>query len=338
MLTIRRFGEDWSKEGRRPTPPSLEEALAAHEFLTYDTHTRELVARSGEWDVVGDLVVPEGHPLRIGPGTTLRFGGAAALISTEPLTFDGSRARPIRLEPKVGLESWSGVAVLEAPGKSVWRNVHVVGTNAIQRGGWTMTGGVTFYRCPVELLSCRFEDASGEDALNIYGTEFLLDGIVIDGVASDAFDGDFVTGTVRNSTFENSVEDAVDVSGSDIDVHDCRFVAIGDKAISAGENSVVRARDCVIESSSIGLASKDSSRLEARRIEIKQATNYGIAVYIKKPEFGPSSVIADEMTFGEIGRGVHIVQIPCELVLEGEPMRAIEVDVKEMYSQKILGQ
>jgi hypothetical protein len=190
----------------------------------------------------------------------------------------------------------------------------------------------------VELYDCAFRDAAGEDALNVFGTECLLDGVLIDTVASDAFDGDFVTGAVRNSTFRSSVEDAIDVSGSDIDVYDCRFVAIGDKGISAGEDSVVRARDCIVESASIGLASKDFSRLTAQRIEIRQATNYGIAVYVKKPEFGPSSVHADGIVFGAMGLGRYVVQDPCELLLEGERIPGVELDVAELYRRKILGQ
>jgi hypothetical protein len=337
-LMLRRFGASWADEGQRPAPPSLAEALAAHGFLAYSPETRELVALPGEWDVQGDLVVPDGHPLRIGPGTTLRFGAAAALVSNEPLLFDGTAERPIRLEPQPGIASWSGIAVLQAPGTSAWHHVEVRGTDVIRRGGWTMTGGVTFYRCPVELYDCAFRDAVGEDALNVFGAECLLDGVLIDSVASDAFDGDFVTGAVRNSTFRNTVEDAIDVSGSDIDVHDCRFAAIGDKGISAGEDSVVRARDCIVESASIGLASKDFSRLTAERIEIRQATNYGIAVYVKKPEFGPSSVRADGIVFGAMGLGRHVVQDPCELVLEGERIPGVELDVAELYRRKILGQ
>ena len=337
-LVVRRFGEDWGQEGGRPTAPTLEEALLAHEFLTLDVSANELVCRPGAWNVEGDLLVPNGYPLRMGPGTELVFRSGKALISNEPLRFEGSQEAPIVLRPRSSDSSWAGVSVLEATGDSVWRHVQVKGTDVIRRGGWVMTGGITFYRSRIEMYGCRFEDAHGEDALNIYGTRFLLDGVVIDGVASDAFDGDFVTGAVRNCTILNSVEDAVDVSGSDIDVENCRFIAIGDKAISAGENSIVRARDCVIESSSIGLASKDKSRMIATGIEIKQATNYGLAVFIKKPEFGASSIIADDIQLGNIGRGPHIVQLTCELVLEGQRVRGVEVDVKEMYRLKILGQ
>jgi len=63
---------------------------------------------------------------------------------------------------------------------------------------------------PVDLIDTRFVNAHGEDALNVFGTHFLMERVLIDGVASDAFDGDFVTGTVKDCTVMNSVEDGVD--------------------------------------------------------------------------------------------------------------------------------
>jgi hypothetical protein len=76
----------------------------------------------------------------------------------------------------------------------------------------------------------------------------------------------------------------------------------------------------------------------AERVELVHSRNYGLAAYIKKTEFGPSTIIADKITLGEVGRGPHIVQLTCELVLEGNRIRGVEIDVKEMYRLKILGQ
>ena len=336
LLWIRRFGRGWEAEGGRPRPPHLQEALDAHGFLSFDPEAEVLRVAAGEWDVEGDLVVPDGYPLHAGPGVRLRFAPGAALISGEALVFEVSEAELVVLGPWG--EDWSGVCVLQAPGKSVWRHVRVSDTVIIERGGWMMTGGVTFYRSPVDLVDCRFENALGEDALNVFGTELAMERVVLDTVASDAFDGDFVTGTIRDCTVANSVEDGIDVSGSDVDVVGCRFVDIGDKAISAGENSVVRARDCVVESASIGVASKDFSRVDLRGVEVRKARYYGLAVYVKKPEFGPSSIIGQDLVLGEVGLGPHIVQEGCELVLDGETFPGEPLDVKELYRQKILGQ
>ena len=338
VLTIRKFSDTWSSEGGRPVPPSVDEALEKHGFLRLDSEGGGLWLEPGTHDVEGDLVVPAGYVLHAGPGTRLRFGATHALISSDALLFDGSAEEPIVLEPRPGVANWSGVAVLQADQKSVWRNVHVRDTDVIRRGGWMMTGGVNFFHAPVELYDCRFDDAHGEDALNIFGVPTVLDGIVIDTVASDAFDGDFVTGVVRNSAFLNSVEDAVDVSGSEFLVEKCRFTAIGDKGISAGEDSTVDVRDCVVESASIGVASKDFSRVVVDGLEIQSAINYGFAVYIKKAEFGPSSIEARNVTLGEMGRGDFIVQSTCQFELEGVQHEGVPVDVKEMYRLKILGQ
>ena len=338
-VPIRKFGPTWSDEGGRPEPPSVDEALEKHSFLRRGAAPGHLVLTAGEHDVDGDLVVPSGHVLHAGPGTRLAFGPGRALITDGPLFFEGTEEAPIRLQPLAGATSWGGVAVLQpASEKSVWRHVQVRDTDIIQRGGWMMTGGITFFRAPVELYSCRFDNALGEDALNIFAAEFLLDGVEIDTVASDAFDGDFVSGLVVRSSVANSVEDAVDVSGSEITVRDCRFVDVGDKAVSAGENSRVDVRDCVVESASIAIASKDSSHVDVDGLQVWSTINYGFAAYIKKAEFGPCTIVARNVELGDMGRGDYLIQTGCSLELNGRDAEVVPVDVKEMYRRKILGQ
>ncbi len=337
-LEVRKFGSEWSDEGGRPDAPSLDEALEEHGFLRYDAETKRLEVAAGTHDVSGDLIVPNGFTLYAGPGVRLRFDALGALITGGPLLFEGNSDDPIVLEPKDGLASWAGVAVLKSAEKSVWRHVRVRDTDVIRRGGWMMTGGINFFHSPAELYACRFENAHGEDALNIFGVECLLDGVVIDTVASDAFDGDFVTGLVTGSRFLNSVEDAVDVSGSDLSVRESSFAGIGDKAISAGENSEVHVFDCTVESASIAVASKDFSRVDVHGLDIWSTIHYGFAVYIKKAEFGPSSIVAEDVTMGTMGRGEAIVQTTCSLELNGREFETVPIDVKEMYRQRILGQ
>ena len=338
LLWIRRFGRGWREEGSRPRSPELREALEAHPFLRIDEPPRTLSIAAGEWDVEGDLVVPEGYPLHAGPGVTLRFAEGRGIVSSDALVFEGTASEPIVLATQEGAPHWGGVCVLQAAFDSRWSHVTVRDTNVFQRGGWMMTGGITFFRSKVELVDCAFLNAHGEDALNIFGTDFLMERVLIDGVASDAFDGDFVEGTVKDSIIKNSVEDGVDVSGSDIDVVGCTFVAIGDKGISSGEDSIVRVKDCVVESATIGAASKDFSQMDIDGLEIREARYYGLAVYIKKPEFGPSTIRARNLTIGSAGLGEHIVQETCTLIRDGESIPGVPLDVKELYRQKILGQ
>ena len=65
--------------------------------------------------------------------------------------------------------------------------------------------------------------------------------------------------------------------------------------------------------------------------------NYVLAAYIKKPEYGPSTIVAANLTIGEVGRGLCLVQAPCEIELDGKSIAGVEVDVKDLYDRKILG-
>ena len=337
-LSVRRFGENWQQEGGRPSPPSLEEALEEHGFLRLDPDTGGLGVVPGKHRVAGDLVLPEGISLNIGPGVELAFETGRGLVTSAPLHFLGSAADPIRLGPAEGHASWAGVLVIKAEEESRWEHVEVRRTQNFERSGWMATGGINFYRSPVRLADCWFIDSLGEDALNIFGVPFHMERVSMRGIASDAFDGDFVQGRVVDCDFEDSVEDAVDVSGSQISVEGCHFRAIGDKAISAGEHSEVDVIDCVVESAAIGVASKDSSKVDVVGLEIQAATYYGFAVYIKKKEFGSSRAIARNVTMSNLGLGEALVQEGCSLLLNGRNMPSEVLDVKELYRQKVLGQ
>lgn len=337
-LRVRMFGQEWEQEGGRPASPTPQEALEKHGFLLLEEGTGQMLVTPGKHRVQGDLVMPDGLALAIGPATELAFGEGCGLITSGPLRFTGSEAEPILLGPAPGAESWSGVLVIKSSKESLWEHVQVRRTLNFRRSGWMASGGVNFYRSPVQLQECLFEDALGEDALNIFGVPFHMRGVEMRRVASDAFDGDFVTGELVDCRFEESVEDAVDVSGSQITVRECSFAKVGDKAISAGERSDVDVRDCVVESAAIAVASKDSSKVDVDGLEVRSVVHYGFAAYIKKKEFGPSRIVARGVSLAGLGRGEAIVQEGCSVLLNGRNMPSEVLDVKELYAQKILGQ
>jgi len=338
VLSFRPRDPKWTQLTGRPKAPSLEELLADHPYLVHDRARGEVEFLPGTWDVDGDLVLPRGASLRLRTGTTLRFDQDAVLLSESPLLFEASPSGPIVLEPKEGLESWKGICVLEADGASTWQNVVVRKTDAISRAGWILTGGITFYRSPITMRGVRIEGTIAEDGTNFFGTNFLLDGVTFDGCISDSFDGDFVTGEVRNCTFQNGLADGVDFSGSDVDVVDCRFIGMGDKAISAGEDSVVRVRGGIADGIAIGIAAKDRSRVVAEGMVIRNAENYALAAFIKKPQFGPSSMKVTGLTIEGSGLGDALAQTGCVLEIDGVAVPTQDLDVDKLYREKILGQ
>ena len=96
----------------------------------------------GVWNIEKDPVLPDNFGLYVGPGTTLRFAPDAILLARGPLVFQGTAEEPIILGPSG--TSWAGIVVLEAEEPSFWRHVLVEITNGIERGGWILTGGITF--------------------------------------------------------------------------------------------------------------------------------------------------------------------------------------------------
>lgn len=335
QLAIRR-GARGNGEGRRPPAPSLRAALEHHECLGYDLETDRLFVRPGVWTVDGDLIVPDGHRLTIAGGTTLRFGAGAVLLAASPLEMRGASEYPVVLEASDVGAGWGALVVTDSVARSHLEHVVIRDASAVARGAWQTTGGVTFYRAPVDMVSVRIERARGEDALNVVGSDLTLSGCSLEGGASDLFDGDFVTAVIRDCSFAHSGEDALDFSGSRVSIEKCSFTAIGDKAFSIGEQSVATIRDCTVRGTSIGLAAKDNSRVEADGLDITGVVNYVIAAYIKKPEFGPSTVVARRLT-PATGDSSVLVQEGCSVAIDGHAIAGKPVDVELLYEQKILG-
>jgi hypothetical protein len=334
LLSFRR--QTRGAAGDRPAAPGLEEALERHPFLRYDFAEGELTALAGEWDVQGDLVLPSGIGLALGPGTTLRFQHGALLLADAPLVFAGNGRQPIVLEPAAGAEDWAGVIVLGADGRSAWNDVVVRRTTAAERGGWIQTGAVTFYRSPVTLVRCRFEGTEAEDGLNVFGADILFDKVVFTGCRSDSFDGDFVTGTITGCVFRDGKADGIDVSGADIVARDNTFERLGDKAYSIGERSKARIEGGSAIDVSNGVASKDASEVVVSGLTI-EARHFGLAAFVKKPEYGPSSLLATNVTVRSAGPKPAVAQTGCRLEIDGVLVPTEDIDVEASYQRGELG-
>jgi len=332
LLNVRVEDPRWADEGGRPAAPTLAEALRTHAFLEYRAELNELWVRPGRWKVTGDLVVPSGFTL-YAASAQLSFEEDAVFLTDSPLIF-----RDVALQPQKEFDRWRGVVVLQAGGRSTWDNVRVSATDSVARAGWTVTGGITFYRSPVMMTDCHIDGTLAEDGTNIFGSDFELRRTRFSNCVSDSFDGDFVSGSIVACTFEDGLADGVDVSGSNVLIEECQFLRMGDKGISAGENSTVRVIGGLCDDISLGIASKDSSRVEVEGMSIKNARNYALTAFIKKAEFGPSQLVATGVSIENSGRGHYLVQTGCTLAVDGVEIETTDLDVEQLYRDKVLGQ
>ena len=221
-------------------------------------------------------------------GTIVRFKDEGFLLSEAPVEFNGTENEPIIIECLDGKNG--SVTVLQAKDRSRISYTTFKNQNTLNYHGWKLTGGVTFYESDVDISNSSFLDNQCEDGLNIIKSDFTVSDSYFENIYSDAFDADFCVGTISGSTFLNTGNDAIDFSTSQIEVIDCSMTRIGDKAISAGEQATVNAKNIQVNNANFAVASKDKSVLTLENIDMKNCET-GFAAYQKKPEFGSATIV-----------------------------------------------
>ena len=124
---------------------------------------------------------------------------------------------------------------------------------------------------------------------------------------------------------------------SQLAIRGCSFDAIGDKALSIGEDSEVTAESCQIVTAAIAVAAKDRSTVTLVDLAVDAVDHYVFAAYIKKPEFGASKLYAKGLRYGGEGAPKHLAQTGCVVRVEGQEVATRDVDVELLYRQKVLG-
>ncbi|MEE4184190.1 MAG: CotH kinase family protein [Gammaproteobacteria bacterium] len=316
-----------------PLPAASVSRLEAIAGLDVDADLQTVRIRAGDWAVDELLVLPAGWALEAGGGARLRFAADAGVVVYGPVTLLGTAADPIELVAQ-GAEPWLGLVVMNAASLSRLAHVRISSTRSFSAGAWSLTGGTTFYQSDVEIVSSQFDGSRGEDALNIVNARFILDDVTVAESVSDAFDADFSTGSMRGGRFTDigtaGGGDAIDISGSEVDVSGTVFVGIADKALSVGERSTLAATGLEMSDVGTGAAAKDGSRLELSATRISNATFAGLTAYIKKPEYGPAEITARDVTITATETPV-VAQTGSRIELDGVLVATRDVDVALLY-------
>ena len=316
-----------------PKRPSVAEALARYPFLARAEEPGFLELKSGRWHVPGDLILPDRVGLLATQPVTLTFDSGALLLANGPLRLTGPRPGSIYFGPAG--DQWAGIAVLGA-GDTVgsWlENVVISGTTGINRSGWLTTGGVTFYKSPVVLRNSRLIYSKADDDINIVHSRFLAynsEFAHTTAAGGDGLDGDFVQGRIENCAFHDLRGDGVDLSGSQVTIDGAMFQHMGDKGISAGENSVITATRIVADDLSMAVASKDLSHVQVDDISIANAWVAGLAAYQKKVEYGPSRLIATNVHFMDSSPRT-LAQKGSQVKVDNIDAPTVAFDVKTFY-------
>lgn len=253
----------------------------------YQVEGQSVIFKNGQYQTDKDIIVPEGYQVLFEPGYQLDLVKNAAFISKSPVQMNGTIEQPILIFSSD--QTANGFTILEAKEKSILHFVKFDNLNTLQRKDWTLTGAVNFYESDVNFLNCAFTNNHCEDALNTIRSLFYLKDCKISSTFADGFDADFCEGLIDNLSIEDTGNDALDFSGSVVNIKQMDIHRAGDKGISVGEEAHVNVTSAYINGATIGVAAKDLSVLKINLVNMVNCET-GFAGYQKKPEFGPATI------------------------------------------------
>lgn len=286
----------------------------AYSFISQDKSLKTISFLADKVILDKPLILPKGYTIIGHPGLEIDIIEGGKIISYSGLIFQGDKNAPIKIYSTDG--RGQGLLVIGAEKKSILEHVEIEGLSNPIHGKWSVSGAITFYESPVKFDFIKISNINCEDAINVVRTsDFEMNNSRFENVLSDAFDGDFVDGRIINTTFNLIGNDAIDVSGSVLQVSDVDITGAGDKALSAGEESKMNAKNITIQNSEIALSAKDKSKILIEDLTVKNC-NLGFAVFQKKPEFGPASIVVNKLNMST-NKVNHLIEISSSLSIDG---------------------
>lgn len=296
-------------------------------FLAFDDSSKRIFIKPGSWNVEQNLIIPRGYRVICGEGTRLNLSNNAMILSYSALEFRGSEEFPIVIESKDS--TGQGLAVLDARATSIFEHVKFDNLSNPAQKGWSLTGAVTFYESPINTVNTQFIGNRCEDGVNVFRSEFNFDKTLFQNTKSDAFDSDFSNGKIINSSFINCGNDALDVSGTVLELNQVYINGTSDKGVSGGEFSHVQADNIEIHHAEIAVASKDKTELNINNVKI-DSCGVGFTAYQKKPEFGAATIIARNAQMGRC-KAPFLIENNSLMKLDGKAIATEHDHVEKLF-------
>lgn len=290
--------------------------------------------QKGEITIQEDLIIRSGYKVIIEPGTKINLMAGSKIISHSPFYAVGTKMDSIvfNSSDKLG----QGLFVLNTSDTSKFEYCQFKNMSNLWDARWKLSGAVNFYHADVHLDNCEFKgNLKGDDIVNVMNSHFEVNNCYFHDILSDALDGDFAIGEINDCLFEEIGNDALDFSGSDIKINDCKISNVHDKALSAGENSLVEVKNLEIDQCEIALTSKDKSEIKGENIGISNSI-IGICAFKKKSQFGPGRLELDNsrITDPEIK---FLIEIGSQLIIDGETIEGDQTQVEDVLYGNVYG-
>ncbi|MDP2620802.1 MAG: hypothetical protein Q8P46_11615 [Hyphomicrobiales bacterium] len=292
-----------------------------------DAGKRVVFTNGAPIELESEIVVPESWRLVIDRGAEIRMRRGGLLRVEGDLDIRGTAAERVRVsveshKDEYGREYWGGLLVYK--GRLHMEHVDVTGDQSVPlhnrqdfRG---LTGCVTVYKGEAVIRDVVYDDLQCEDALNVIDSpRTMIERSTFKNSAFDAFDGDFSTVVIRDTDFESTGNDAVDVSGSKLEIDGGSFRKIGDKGVSVGEESSAEIRNITVSDAQLGVVAKDKSDALVENASFEDIRQEVYSAYIKKAEYGPATITVKGSQIAEAA-SLYTREEGSRVVIDGKDM------------------
>ncbi len=301
-------------------------------FLVADETNKTISFKAGRWKITEDVIIPKGYSFIANQGVVVDLQEGGSIFTYSPIQFNGTEDSPVVIMSTDS--TGQGLTVMTAREESVLKNVVFKNLSRPLKNTWSLSGAVNFYESPVKFDGVLFDtNFQGDDYLNVIRSEFDMKNTTFYNTNSDAFDADFCRGNIADSKFIKSGNDAIDVSGSYINVVNVLIDTVSDKAISGGEQSHFLISGTTIKNAELGVTSKDKTMVKIENSFIEN-TKVAYTAFVKKPEYGPSAIEVKNTTLSNV-EIEHLIEKECYMLVDGKAATTIDEKVEDfLYGNK----
>ena len=171
----------------------------------------------------------------------------------------------------------------------------------------TLTGCLSFININFSKTNLETQNSNCEDGINILVSNGVLNTLNVNDSSFDGVDIDFSNLDIKKVNVTNALNDCIDLSGGNYNVKDLNLSNCGDKGVSVGEQSTIKAKNINIQNVDIGIASKDTSYTEINKANITNAKKC-LTAYKKKQEFNGAHILVKDLSCKNFKTKTHADQ------------------------------
>ena len=277
----------------------FEDWAVSHETLSaHRSGPREITLARGAYDLLDDLVFPDGHDVVIEGGTDLRLGPGVVLLIRGGLTLAGSAPNPVTIRPIDADKPFGTVAVLgDGSQRTTIRHLDLSGGSDAWVRGVRFSGALSIhYQHEVEVSHASIQGNHGEAGLSVMYARGRVADSVFTGNRGSQINLEYFDGVVRRNRLAGSVPSGrkgsgLDVTGSRLVATNNEFSGFMETGVRVGESGEALFAANTFSDNALAMAVTDLSTMYLHEDNLFATNDLDVSAFLQKPYFGGGTVV-----------------------------------------------